>query len=280
MTEKTPFLKQILSVESQILASESELDFPHKVQAILKNSNPFSFEGFDSLKDCMHLARTVPQYYAPKAFGKFNLTLVNNGKFFITVMFMDQLGTEIHTHPFWGCFTPLLGSPYEITFDFNHLKSLDKNLDIGELTPIQAKLIEVNQPVMIEENTIHLLSRPSSGQFSLLIGQLLPQEKRTNHFFYHPGLRVKNRTDYSYIQRLLTLMESSPLSETELHGVVEKLELDEIFRMLQFTRYGANRTAQGMIEKLIQQRHQQLWQYVESHDSYMTKLQSRLSHVF
>lgn len=276
MTDKTPFLKQILSLESQILMDESDLDFPNKVQANLNKIKPFSFQGFDSLSDCLHLSKIVPQYYASNGFGKFNLTLVNNGSFFIIVMFMDQLGTEIHSHPFWGCFTPLIGTPYEVAFKFDQIKPLSLHLDTGTLTPSRAKLIDVNEPVLIQENSIHLLSRPSKGQFSLLVGQLLPHPKRENHFFYHPGLRVKNRSDYSYMQRLLKLLECAPLSEAKLWELTEKLEQDELLRLLQTTRYGANRAAQAMIEKLLESKHQDLWEYVESHDSYMIKLQNRL----
>ncbi len=275
MTDTEPFLKQILKLERMIIESSTNEDFPHKVHNILTSIGPFGFKGFDTINSCMHLARSVPQYYGPKGFGKFNLTLVNNGTFFITVMFMDQMGTEIHDHPFWGCFVPLLGRPYEVEFRYSQQHVIDSQIDYGELISVSGKHLDQNEPRMIGEDSIHLLSRPTGGQFSLLVGQLLA-DKRANHFFYHPGLRIKNRTDYSYILRLLTLFESTSMGPSGLVPLLEKLELDEVFRMLQFSRYSGNKEVQGEVENFIKVRYSSLADYIDSHDSYMARLKTKL----
>jgi hypothetical protein len=277
MTDSDPFLKQILALERRITESDSKADFPHKVYDILSDVGPWDFQGLDNLKSLMPRAQSISQYYAPKEFGKFNLTLVNNGTFFITLMYMDQIGTEIHDHPFWGCFIPLVGSPFEVSFSFNPTKSINNWADVGELVPESAMSIEQHKPRMIEENTVHLLSRSQGGQFSLLVAQILPTLKTSNHFFYYPGFRLKNRTDYSYILRLLTLMETIPLKAGELNHLFEKLELDEVFRMLQFSRYSGNKTVQAFVERFIQENYSEYWTYVDSHDSYMLTLQKKLA---
>ena len=277
MTDSDPFLKQILALERLINESDSKADFPHKVYDILSVVEPWVFQGLDNLKSLMPRAQSISQFYAPKAFGKFNLTLVNNGSFFITLMYMDQIGTEIHDHPFWGCFIPLIGSPFEIRFTFNPTNTINDWADVGNLVPESAMRIEQHTPRMIEENTVHLLSRTQGGQFSLLVAQILPSLKTSNHFFYYPGFRLKNRTDYSYILRLLTLMEAIPLKSGELNHLFEKLELDEVFRMLQFSRYSGNKTVQAFVERFIQENYSEYWSYVDSHDSYMLTLQTKLA---
>jgi hypothetical protein len=276
MADNSSFIKQILTLEKLILEVNDGSDFPRKVDKVLRGFEPIHFLGMESLKDCLHYHQTVRQYYSPKGFGKFNLTLVNNGSFFIVVMFMDDQSTEIHDHPFWGCFTPILGSPYEVAFKFQPSNQLHDRLSVGDLVPIRSKRISPMEPVIIDKDSIHLILRPTAGQFSLLIGQTLDKEHRENHHYYYPGLRVMNRPDYSYINRLLTYLESTALKDQELVSILEKLESDEILRFLQHVRAVKNIALQTQLQDVMSIKYKMLWDSVNVHDSYMEKLQSKL----
>lgn len=226
MTKFSPFYKQILGLEQNIIQHTDGMGFTEATKTALGSFDLSTFNGMQTLAECLPLTKNIAQYYSATGFGKFNLTLVNNGKFFILAMFMDDISTEIHDHPFEGAFMPLAGSPHQLQFNFQKESSLDDYIDKGQLTTLSLKKIAPGEITVILKESIHMLSRPSNGQFSLLVCRILPQEVRQNHFYLSSGHKIKNRSNLSYLARVISSFQAGAF------GVqLDSLAADELIQL-------------------------------------------------
>ena len=226
MTKNSPFYKQILGLERIIAQNSNSMSFIEATKNALALFDLTTFNGMENLADCLPLTKDTAQYYSATGFGKFNLTLVNNGKFFIIAMFMDDISTEIHDHPFEGVFMPLAGNPYQLQFKFRKESAIDGYIDRGYLTTLALKKLAPGEQTEIHKESIHMLSRPQNGQFSLLVCRLLPHEIRQNHFYLSSGLKIKNRTNTSYLARVISSFQAGAFG-TQL----DSLAADELIQL-------------------------------------------------
>jgi hypothetical protein len=279
MTKKSLFYKLILNLEAEIVRDMDGLGFLEAIKKGLGTCDFTSFDGMHTMRECLPLTKDVGQYYSPMGFGKFNLTLVNNGHFFIMAMYMDDISTEIHDHPFEGVFTPLAGSPFQLGFNFHHESSLSDFIDKGKLSSVRFAAISPGESVEIRKETIHMLSRPNKGQFSLLICRLLPHDHRQNHFFLYPGLRIKNRTNSNYLARVI----SSFQEEAHLTPLLESLAPDELIQLHFRTHSQLSQTAldSKLILKIKQStgeilKASNLWDSIMSHQDFMLNTKQKI----
>lgn len=224
------FYQHVLFLEQELLKNLSSGPFPDVSQMILEQHlNVRLFSGLPELLSCLPQTKEVPQYYPPTGFGKFNLTLTSNPHFMMIVMFMDQQSTEIHNHPFIGAFAPLVGEPFEARLRFERKTEITPWIDSGELKLESIRALSTGEARKVEPDSIHMLSRSTSGQCSLLVAQLIP-ERKNNSFFLHPGLKVTNRRDTSYLARMITAFNLTT-DEALALSFIQSLEMDQLIQL-------------------------------------------------
>lgn len=284
MSNKSPFFKQIIRLEEEILKEMEGQEFCQVASKQLKTLDISSFEGMRTIQQCLPLTKVVPQYYSVTGFGKCNLTLVNNGKFFILVMFMDDISTEIHDHGFEGAFIPLQGNPVQLLYQFRPQQKKSDYLETGELTCQSYSILSPGEVVTINQGMIHMLERPKGNQFSLLIGRVLPHG-RSNHFFLYPGLKVKNRDGWSYLSRIISTFQGQPLPDLgDVSALLKTLEADELIQL--FLRVGPELAQKDMLKDEIRMIRDfarteleklDIWKYVSGHVDYLLRSKAKVS---
>ena len=285
MADNSSFYKQILLLENKIFQGLSNTTFLGDVKKSLEDFDFASFQGMNTLRECLPLTRSVTQYYSPTGFGKSNLTLVNNGRFCILLMYMDDLSTEIHNHPFEGVFTPLKGSPVQLSFTFETHSKVNEFLEVGNLVCSDYKVLPTYAPVTISKEMIHMLERPKGEQFSLLILRSLEKEYRKNSFYLYPGLKLYNRDGYSYLSRIISTFQSTNhLEEEPIRNLLGSLEVDELIQL--YFRVGPELASKSMTQEEIQfirnyakkeLTQSRFWEYVEKHSAFLKSTKEKVS---
>lgn len=285
MTKNLPFFNQILLLEQRLVSLISQGDFCANAAMALKDFDFGTFEGMKTLREALPLTKSVSQYYSPNGFGKCNLTLVNNGHFCVLVMFMDDISTEIHDHGFEGVFAPLQGSPLQLTFGFTSEGQITDHLETGKLVCQGYQTLGPGELLTIQRSLIHMLERPVSNQFSLLVCRPLPTHERHNHFYLYPGLRIKNRASGSYLSRFISMINvGSNTKISELEHLVSSLEKDELIQL--FFRIGPELADRSMerdeirfVRELARRELEatDLWEIVSGHVEYLQLTKAKAS---
>ena len=285
MANKSLFYKQILQLEENILSGPQHGGFCETAAKYLKDFPYSTFEGMKSLRECLPHTRFIPQYYSATGFGKCNLTLVNNNHFMILAMYMDDISTEIHDHPFEGAFSPLAGNPVQLMFSYASAESISEFLEVGELTCTDYKLLTPGDVTVIKQGMIHMLARPRGNQFSLLVCRHLPPQNRGNHFYLYPGLKIKNRSNWSYLTRLISTFQGvSPSDQQQVNDLLGSLDSDELIQL--FFRIGPELADKELgdndrfnIRQLIMPTLMQseLWRYIPSHLAFLESTKAKVS---
>jgi hypothetical protein len=277
------FYRNVLKLEELILSRIQSDTFATVALEATQEFNACTFNSFVTLKECVNLARNVRQYYSPTGFGKFNLTLVNNSSFFILIMFMDDLSTEIHDHTFEGVFTSLNGSPLESSFIFNPGKMLNDRIIEGKLELESTQQISPGHFVKIESHSIHMLTRTTPGQYSMLVARKIPS-KTINSFYLYPGLKIQNAPNSDFMSRVIKLMQMDSSIDK---GILADLNLTEVLELYlrtgnQLAQYDLDPKERIEIKKIFKEElsKNQIWNHLLSHEDFLTEHNKKIFTLF
>lgn len=266
-----------------ILESCPSREFPDAVSECLESLH-LEFSGEKTLTECLPLVKKVDQYYGPKEFGRFNLTLVNNEIFKVFVIFMDNNSTNIHDHPFTGCFTPLIGSPFEVTYSFKEEQELSPRMTSGHLTMERITKVNPGEVRKIKNGFIHQLLRSVGGQFSLVVSKLPPVSERENFFYLYPNLKIKNSLDSSFVRRLITAFDAFDLQNAQAKELFNSLSFDEVlefylFSGIQQAKENSGDEALAMMRFFAKEylQHTSCWETLQAHENFSRNLWNKIS---
>lgn len=277
------FYDSVLNLEEIVLENIHKDTFINVALEASKDFNIGLFNNIDTLKDCLKRSRDIRQYYGPAGFGKFNLTLVNNGSFFIIIMFMDGIGTEIHDHPFQGIFTSLGGSPIESTYLFYPEKTINDRITTGRLVLEKVHQILPGEFVQINPETIHMLSRPIRGQYSMLIAKTTPS-KKNNSFFLHPGLKIQNASNSDFMSRIIKLIQLETSLDKSICTDLNLTEVLEIYMRIgpQLAQLDLPFSQQVEIKNFLKEELSKtdIWNHLMAHENYLLEYRKKMLVLF
>jgi hypothetical protein len=245
------------------------------------------FNDFDDLTEediyKIALSRKIPvQFYSETAFGKFNITLINNPKFTIQIYIMDKINTEIHNHPFTGSFRVIKGKSILFNYDFQKLHSKKGSIIRGELRLKKSSINNIGDCTEITHNTIHSISRVAKSNITLIVTD---KSQVQNGFFIFPNLYIENFKSNDDLKRklqALSLITSRNIFHIE--KFLNKLSLSELlviaFRLNKYNFSPIYKT--DFKEKLNHQIQVELKlrkesNFLQEHSNHLNKLETKIS---
>lgn len=155
------------------------------------------------LLEITHKLNHPRQYYGPKEFGEYNLTVFYHEKFSIQVYLMNQIDTEFHDHGFVGAFQLLKGENAQTCFEFVKEKDLTPDVEEGKLNLIETKVQKEGDTYPLKQGVIHQISRLAESNITLMV---MKNTEPKNHVYLPPKIKVNNdKLSSEFIRKLYAL---------------------------------------------------------------------------
>jgi hypothetical protein len=187
-------------LEIQHLEGNEFSDAAQKIMENIQYPNPVTdTQVLEITHNCDH----PKQYYGPKEFGEYNITVFYHDTFSIQVYLMNQIDTEFHDHGFVGAFQLLSGKNVQTCFEFNNPKEIEDGVEEGELKLVETKMLQAGDVYPLHENMIHQVSRLADKNITLMV---MKNTEPRNFVYLPPKIKVDNkRLTQKFLRRLYAL---------------------------------------------------------------------------
>ena len=201
-------------------------------------------------------ASKVKQLDPSGRFGEPMVTLFNNGKFSIDIIFWLNISPDIHSHAFRGAFKVIDGASLHITYDYLCNEELSPSLMSGEFTSIRYEIINKGQvrEILPGDEFIHRVIHLGKPSITLRVRSLTDYDFN-QYLYYRNGTRrsflvgaqdavVSLLKRIAYIEFLYNMDKQqvpmlarkliAPLSNDEIIGVIDGLANNLIGKEYEF----------------------------------------------